>query len=86
MIRLSLGVLVLLFCMGEKMTRLVVGVNDLASKSELLRKEWDYEKNLLNPTQVSYGSHKHVWWVCSKCGHSWEAEIKSRFYGNGCRE
>lgn len=45
--------------------------------------EWDYEKNNFSPKDISYGSHKKVWWKC-KNGHSWEAQIKSRTYNHGC--
>ncbi len=46
--------------------------------------EWDFEKNIdLTPQTVSYGSHKKVWWKCSR-GHEWEAVIKSRTYNHGC--
>ena len=54
----------------------------LLNKSTLCD-EWDYDKNSITPEEVSYGSHKKVWWKCSK-GHSWEAVIKSRTYKHGC--
>ena len=41
--------------------------------------EWDYVKNgILQPEDVSYGSHKKVWWVCKACGYKWEAIVYSR--------
>lgn len=43
-----------------------------------LMKEWDYEKNTLNPADLSHGSNKKVWWKCSKCGYSWETRITYR--------
>lgn len=49
--------------------------------------EWDFDKNSalgLFPEILSEGSHKKVWWKCIK-SHSWDAEIKSRVSGNGCR-
>ena len=40
--------------------------------------EWDYEKNTdLDPTRLSPGSNKKVWWVC-KNGHHYEAWITDR--------
>ena len=34
--------------------------------------EWDYNKNQeITPENISYGSNKKIWWICSK-GHSWE--------------
>lgn len=49
--------------------------------------EWYWEKNNhlgFIPNAITYGSHKKVWWKCSK-GHFWQAEIKSRVNGSGCR-
>lgn len=47
--------------------------------------EWDYEKNDIKPQEISYGSHKKVWWKCSDCNYSWNQtpyqRIKRR---NGC--
>lgn len=61
-----------------------VGYNDLATTNPELAKEWNYDKNgNLKPSDVTAGSHKRVWWKCSK-GHEWEAIIKDRNSGNGC--
>ncbi|WP_294412581.1 zinc-ribbon domain-containing protein [uncultured Ruminococcus sp.] len=47
--------------------------------------DWDYAKNNdLNPTDITVGSHKKIWWLCRKQNHSWEAEVKSRANGIGC--
>ena len=47
--------------------------------------EWDYRKNEpLTPENISFSSHKKVWWVC-KTGHSWAAIVKNRTRnGVGC--
>ena len=69
------------YCTGKKV---ITGVNDLKTMNFKLIKEWDYEKNgKLKPENVSYQSHKKVWWKC-KYGHSWKAEVASRNNGNGC--
>ena len=61
------------------------GINDLKTKNPDLSKEWDFEKNSgLTPSDVSYGSKFCAWWICSKCGYSWQAQIYSRNNGNGC--
>lgn len=40
--------------------------------------QWDGEKNGDLTTQdVTYGSHKKVWWQCEE-GHIWKAAIYSR--------
>ena len=61
----------------------VAGVNDLSTTHPHLVKEWDYERNEKNPTDVVAGSHQYVWWVC-KNGHRWRAQVKSRVQGTGC--
>lgn len=47
--------------------------------------QWDKEKNGgLSPRDVSYGSHKKVWWKCAFT-HQWEAPVYSRTgAGSGC--
>ena len=66
-----------IFCPICSNQQIMVGVNDLATTNPELLKEWDYEKNLLTPQQVTYGTNKKVWWKCLK-GHSWQAVIASR--------
>ncbi len=66
--------------------QILSGFNDLASHSEILTHEWDYEKNEKKPTEVGYGTHEYAWWICSICGFSWKAEIRGRYNGNGCPE
>ena len=62
----------------------LVGFNDLATTNPSLTLEWNYEKNGdIKPTDVTAGSHKRIWWKCSK-GHEWVADIKSRAGGNNC--
>ena len=69
-------------CAGQKVLR---GVNDLATVHPELVKEWHKTKNgNLRPTDVVAGTHKKVWWKCSKCANEWEAEIVSRVNGRGC--
>ena len=49
-----------------------------------LMKEWDYEKNELDPAETAAGTHKYAWWICEK-GHSWSAIVKNRTHCNaGC--
>ena len=46
--------------------------------------QWDLERNLpLTPDNVTFGSHKRVWWTCPS-GHSWQAMIYTRSAGTGC--
>ena len=46
--------------------------------------QWDIERNLpLTPDDVTFGSHKKVWWTCPS-GHSWQAMVYTRSAGAGC--
>lgn len=46
--------------------------------------EWDYEKNEINPSELTPSSHAKVWWICSTCGEKWQAEVSNRTAGSGC--
>lgn len=55
-------------------------------KNPRLEKEWDYEKNTLDPKMLTTYSNKKVWWICSEgktcidgenC-HRWSARIADR--------
>ena len=62
-------------CSNQK---IVAGVNDLESREPEIAQEWHPTKNgNLIPSQVSVGSNKKAWWLCSR-GHTWEAAISSR--------
>jgi hypothetical protein len=54
-------------CTGH---RVLIGFNDLQTTHPELLNEWDFKKNTIKPTEVSYGSHKKIWWKC-KLNHSW---------------
>lgn len=44
-----------------------------------LLKEWDYEKNLIDPKDIKSNSHKKVWWKCPVADdHNWQASIQNR--------
>lgn len=46
--------------------------------------QWDIEQNLpLTPDDVTFGSHKRVWWTCPN-GHSWQAMVYTCSEGTGC--
>lgn len=55
----------------------IVGENDLTTTNPEIVEEWDYEKNVILPTQVKAGTNKKVWWKCF-AGHCWQANISSR--------
>lgn len=55
----------------------------LLQQNPELCKEWDYDKNTVQPNEMSYKSGKKVWWKCW-LGHSYCASIANRNNGNGC--
>lgn len=65
-------------CSGRK---IVAGENDLGTTHSEMLQFWDYEKNTIQPTEVSHGSNKTVWWKCPKCKHSWQARINNKTNG-----
>lgn len=65
--------------------RAITGINDLATINPKLAAEWHPTKNgNLSPNQVTAGSGKKVWWVCTKCGNEWKAVISNRSHGSNC--
>ena len=57
---------------------LLVGYNDLATKSPDVAAEWNYSKNKpLAPDMILYGSSKKVWWKCAN-GHEWQSTVVNR--------
>ncbi len=69
-------------CAGKKVLK---GVNDLATIHPKLALEWNYEKNApLSPEVITTGTNKKVWWICSSCGHEWQASVANRSKGRRC--
>ena len=64
------------FCAGKKPS----DTNSLALLYPEIAKEWHLIKNgSLTPDQVTVGSGKQVWWVCSNSlDHEWRASIDNR--------
>lgn len=61
-------------CSNRKVLR---GYNDLESQFPDLIKEWDFERNIVSPYEISYHYDNKVFWICEK-GHSYEASVYSR--------
>lgn len=49
---------------------------------ELLN-EWNYEKNIIKPSDISIWSKEKVWWKC-KVGHEWLSTMNNRQKKVGC--
>ncbi|MBC8472882.1 MAG: zinc-ribbon domain-containing protein [Planctomycetes bacterium] len=57
--------------------------NFLAAQPSLA-KEWHPTKNkYLTSRDVTHGTSRKVWWMCSK-GHEWQAKVVNRTHGNNC--
>ena len=70
------------YCNNRKIMK---GYNELKSKYPYIAKEWDYNKNTLEPQSIPPQTGRKVWWICKKCGHSWKASVQSRTKnGTGC--
>ncbi len=49
-----------------------------------LMAEWNWRRNTdFDPSQLTLGSGKKVWWTCHK-GHEWQAPVNNRNKGRGC--
>lgn len=68
-------------CSGRKV---VAGVNDLATLNPELLEEWDFDKNIILPSQVTTFSCEYVWWKCKAKGHSWKTAVATRSSGKNC--
>ena len=70
------------YCAGK---RAIPGETDLATLRPDLLEQWDYERNTVDPTEITLAAHDKVWWKC-ELGHSWKAVVFSRTRENaaGC--
>lgn len=69
------------YCSGRV---LLVGFNDLFTVKPELEKEWDFEKNTLDPREVRFNYREKAYWSCSKCSNSWSTAVRSRVKGANC--
>ena len=53
-----------------------------SNDKSFLLEEWDYDSNVLLPSEISYGSHKEVSWICKK-GHRFKKDIHDDRIGPG---
>jgi DNA-directed RNA polymerase subunit RPC12/RpoP len=62
------------YCSGKK----VNNTNSLSAKCQHILRFWDYSKNCLSPDKIYFSSRKKVFWICEKCGKSFESPIYIR--------
>ena len=59
--------------------------NCLQAVEPTLAEEWHPVKNgSLTPMDVTAGSGKKVWWLCSRRGHEWKETVNHRRHGRDC--
>jgi len=70
------------YCKGRKLLK---GFNDLATVRPDLAKEWNREKNVLSPDEVTIRSGEQIWWKCAR-GHEWRCSVTARAFQHygGC--
>lgn len=56
----------------------VTDKNRLSIKYPIIASEWDFNKNIDCPNDISYASHKKRWFNCTKCLFSYFTSIASR--------
>ena len=67
-------------CLGRQ---IIPGYNSLKAKyPELVDREWDYNKNVVDPDTIAPQTNKKYWWVCAK-GHSYESKPNAKVNNNG---
>ena len=69
------------YCSGSTT---IAGVNDIFSCYPHLEKQWDFKRNNIDPSEISYASGMRVWWLCDR-GHSYQSTCSHRtLHGSGC--
>ena len=68
------------YCSGHQVLK---GFNDITTTNPDILEEWDYDKNLITPSDLSFGSNIKVWWKCIY-GHSYKTDIAHKISGRGC--
>ncbi len=62
--------------------RVLPGYNDLMSTHPEIAAEWDYDNNILNLQNITYGSNEIVWWKCS-LGHRYQMAVHKKVSRKG---
>ena len=63
-------------CSGRDATK----ESNLKTRYPEIAKEWDYDRNKLNPEEIMPGNPNKFWWRCSDKNHSYDASPDSRIY------
>ncbi len=63
------------YCAGNK---ILSGFNDLTTSNPKLAEQWDTNKNIIKPSEVSKGSNQKIYWIHPFCNHEWQQTVKNR--------
>lgn len=67
-------------CLGRV---IIPGFNSLKAKfPEIIEKEWDFEKNTIDPDTIPPTYRKKMWWICPN-GHSYQSLPGNKVYHTG---
>jgi hypothetical protein len=67
------------YCSGH---RILIGFNDLSTTHSYLLNKWDYNKNKIKPTEITFGSHEKIWFLCKDYKHSYKVPLKREIRQN----
>ncbi|MCG7980982.1 MAG: zinc-ribbon domain-containing protein [Candidatus Thiodiazotropha endolucinida] len=66
-------------CVRKTQKERIKGDRSLSTNFPKIAAEWNFEKNTIDISDVTYGSAQPVWWRCSRDpSHEWEASVASR--------
>lgn len=70
----------------SKITPIAFSLPSLEVHNSELAKQWHPTKNDdLNPSDITAGSNRKVWWACPvDSAHEWQASVSNRNKGRGC--
>lgn len=68
------------YCSNRKVLE---GFNDIKTTNPEIVKFWDYSKNSIFPSQITYGSNSKIWLICNM-GHSFQSTAKRVTKGEWC--
>ena len=65
------------YCTNKKVLK---GYNDMATTNPEVLIDWDYSRNTIDPTTLTAGSQKEVFWKCHVCSNEYKDTPYMRVY------
>ncbi len=70
---------------GKTQTKNALATRSLVAARPAVLEEFDTERNIILPNEITVGSAKPVWWKCKVCGYRWKTSPCNRISkGCGC--